>query len=130
MGYEGKETKALLGEDLKMSGSRLSQKQVEDDFYQMCKAAGVPCWLTEKKKPNSKRRGFFQMGGAYGKIRVEYSYKCGGISDLSGYRNARDMDLWLSNFNPKSAYREYQKRDKANCESQERRRKAMMGRTG
>ncbi len=101
--------------------TRTSQKQVTDYFYQMCKDAGVP---TTAVSPSHRKRGFFRMGGAYGMIRVEYVIKGtgGAIWDVSGFRNAREMLLWLSNFNPKETYKDYKEREKGYLESMKKRR--------
>ncbi|MFA5136946.1 MAG: hypothetical protein WC489_06195 [Patescibacteria group bacterium] len=100
--------------------ARLSQKQVTQSFLEMCKDAGVP---TTPKTPSGRKRGYFRMGGAYGMIRVEYVIKgtSGAIWDVSGYRNAREMLVWLSNFDPKSAYKYYKEREKGVLESEKRR---------
>ena len=102
--------------------TRLSQKQVTEYFYQMCKDAGVP---TTGKSPRGRKRGFLTMGGAYGGIRVEYVYKCGGISNISsGFVGAREMLIWLSNFSPRAMYKYYQQQEKRVCESMKRRAEA------
>lgn len=101
--------------------TRLSQKQVTEYFYEMCKNVGVP---TTGKSPSGRKRGFFTMGGAYGNIRVEYVYKCGGMDNLSGYLGAREMLMWLSNFQPRAMYKHYKEKEKRVCESQKRRAEA------
>jgi hypothetical protein len=111
---------------------RLSQKQVEDDFYAECKAAGVPTYKSEKGNLGGKtlKRGFFIMQGAHGGIQLQYHYKCGGVSSVSsGYVGAREMALWLANFDPASSYRYYRKREVEICKSKKTREKAMKGRT-
>lgn len=108
---------------------RLSQKQVEEDFYAECKAAGVPTYKSEKANLGKLKKGFFHIQGAYGGIQLQYHYKCGGVSSISsGYVGAREMYLWLANFDPVSSYRYYRKREIEICKSKKIREKAMKGR--
>jgi len=108
-----------------MVGGRLSQKAVTDMFYDMCKSANVPTDRSRRGSKTKFRTGCLQMGGAYGRIRVEYEYpQSGAINSLSGYLNAREMYMWLGNFNPRAVYRSFRKRDKDFLASQARRRAA------
>jgi hypothetical protein len=110
---------------------RLSQKQVEEEFYAECKAAGVPTYKSEKVNFGKKnlKRGFFIMQGAYGGIKLQFQYKCGGVSSVSsGYVGAREMALWLANFDPVASYKSYHKREIEFCKSKQIREKAMKGR--
>ena len=111
---------------------RLSQKQVEEDFYAECKAAGVPTYKSEKAHlGKTLKHGFFHMQGAYGGIQLQFHYKCGGVSSVSsGYVGAREMNTWLANFDPVSAYKHYHKKEIEVCKSKKIREKAMKGRTG
>ena len=113
---------------------RLSQKQVEEDFYAECKAAGVPTYKSEKAHlGKTLKHGFFHMQGAYGGIQLQFHYKCGGVSSVSsGYVGAREMNTWLANFDPVSAYKHYRKKEIEFCKHQkandERRRKGQLAR--
>jgi hypothetical protein len=98
--------------------TRLSQKAVTDEFYEQCINAGVPC-----RPKHGANQGYFLMQGSYGGIQVQYVYKCGGLSNISsGFVGAREMYLWLSNFDPKSAYKTYKKYEAQICKSKEERR--------
>ena len=111
---------------------RLSQKQVTEDFYSDCKAAGVPTYKSEKGNlGKTLKRGFFMIEGAYGGIKLVYQYKCGGVSSVSsGYVGARELNTWLANFDPVSAYKHYRKKEIEICKSIKKRQAAMKGRTG
>lgn len=102
--------------------SRLSQKQVEEMFYEQCRYAKVPAKAGKKMKGGGYSRGFFSVGYAYGMMRIEWIAKCGGMMDVSGYRGAREMYTWLQNFNYRGQYRYYRKWENGFCESMAKRR--------
>lgn len=101
--------------------SRLTQKQIEKMFYECCEDAGIPTTKSRRKSKTKYRTGCFHVGGAYGKMCIEYELVCGGISSVSGYLNARDMYNWLANFDPKRSYKEYRAYEKRVCLTKEQR---------
>jgi len=93
--------------------TRLSQKQVADDFYEHCIGAGVPCL-----NKHDGKRGFFLLQYSYGGMQLQYRYVCGGASGLSpGFVGAREMYLWLQNFSPVTHYKYWRKREVEMCKS-------------
>lgn len=93
--------------------TRLSQKQVADDFYERCIAYDVPCL-----NKHDGKRGFFMLQYSYGGMQLQYRYVCGGVSGISsGFVGAREMYLWLSNFNPIANYKYYRKHEIEMCKN-------------
>jgi hypothetical protein len=110
--------------------TRLSQKQVADDFYERCIAYGVPCF-----NKHDGKRGFFHLQGSYGGMQLQYRYICGGTDNLSsGFVGAREMHIWLQNFNPVAMYKYWRKREIDLCknrkENDQRRREGQERRVG
>lgn len=110
--------------------TRLSQKQVADDFYEHCIGVGVPCL-----NKHDGKHGFFLLQGSYGGMQLQYKYICGGVSSLSsGFVGAREMYTWLRNFNPIATYKYYRKQEIEICknrkESDQRRREGQERRMG
>lgn len=97
--------------------TRLSQKAVEDMFYDDCINAGVPC-----TRKHTAKQGYLHMQYSYGGMQVQYNYQCGGSSNItSGFIGARDMYNQLKYFNPKTTYKEYRARDIRMCKSKKER---------
>ena len=95
---------------------RLSQKMVEDDFYDECITMGVPC-STE----NNGKTGYFKIQYSYGGMQLQFKFMCGGSAGISsGFVGAREMSTWLKNFNPKTAYKVYRKEDIERCKNQKK----------
>jgi hypothetical protein len=108
--------------------TRLSQKQVGDRFLETCKGLGIPTDAKYNKKTERYNHGFFTVGGAYGRMRIEWVMKCGGSRDLSGYLNAREMYLWLQNFHYLVEWKKQKKEDTRICPGIETQRKFMRAR--
>jgi len=103
--------------------TRLSQKAVEEDFYEACISAGVPC-----APKHAKNRGYFLMQYSYGGMQLQYKLVCGGtMSITSGFIGAREMYNKLNYFYPERMYKSYRKDEIRICKSKkenERRRNA------
>lgn len=98
--------------------ARLSQKQVKETIYAMLNEAGVPTDLTKKK--NSKR-GYFYVGGEFGKINLQYVYADGSQKRISHDLTAREMWNWLDDFDPKDEFKRLAEYDKYCLEGQKER---------
>ena len=87
--------------------TRLSQKAVEDNFYEECIDLGVPCYHKHDGK-----RGFFLLQSSYGGLQLQYKMVSSGVIGISsGFVGAREMFTWLRNFDPVSQYKYYRKRE-------------------
>ena len=87
--------------------TRLSQKAVAEDFYEYCISQHVPCYPKHDGK-----RGFFLLQSSYGGLQLQYKMTSSGVIGISpGFVGAREIYLWLRNFNPASQYKYYRKRE-------------------
>lgn len=103
--------------------ARLTQKQVENAFDNICRASKIPL---RKDRPVGRkyRTGSLKMGYAYGKMQIQYVYpQSSAIDDVTGHLTAREMWDALEYMNLRAEYKEFRKRDKRHLESLERRAK-------
>jgi len=89
--------------------ARISQKQVENWFYDMCRDMKIP--LIKDRGSNYKyRTGALMMGYTNGRMVVQFVHpKSSSRSDFSGYLTAREMYDWMSSDRIKGMYTRQQK---------------------
>jgi siroheme synthase (precorrin-2 oxidase/ferrochelatase) len=96
--------------------TRLSQKQVETEFYEECREAKVPCFHHHKAN-----QGHFMLQGSYGGLQLQYVYACGGVKSLtSGFVGAREMYNELRRFHLPTLYKNMRKMEAYICKDKKK----------
>lgn len=79
-----------------MSATRKTTADCEDLLANLGKKGGFRVW--KRRSPIPKTGGYFFIGVAYGRPRVHYQYKTGGISDISPRLPTGQLHTWLREF--------------------------------
>jgi len=80
-----------------MSETRKTVADCEALLYNIGKKGRFRVW--KRKTPMPKTGGYFFIEMVYGRPRVQYQYKIGGVSDISPRLPTGKLHEWLRDFN-------------------------------